>query len=340
MTPENHGDCRGFLAAHFAAMDRVRAAPGHGRAGLVGGAVTTGLSAETDREAWLAARRKGIGASEIAAVLGISPWESPFSLYWRKVEGWDFEASPAMEWGNRLEPAVAIKYANNHPEYEVWHGQLEHGDPDWMLATPDRLLRMWVDGRLMPPVGLLELKTAHSGDGWGEPGTAEIPVYYRAQVLWQMAVVDVEWADVAVLIGGSDYREYTVLRDEKDIAVMVEAGRRFMARIEAGDPPPLDDHHATLATVKRLHPDLDDTEADVPADIAAGYRRACAMERKAKSAKTRYEIQLRNAMGRSKRATSGGAFVASRSIYEVDEHTVKTHTVDRLNPPRAKKETR
>jgi hypothetical protein len=94
-----------------------------------------------------------------------------------------------------------------------------------------------------------------------------------------------------------------------------------------------------VATLRRLHPDLDDTEAEVPAHIAAGYRRACAMERTAKSAKRRYEALVRDAMGRSRKATTNGGFVASRSIYEVAEHAVKAHTVDRLNPPRAKKET-
>lgn len=296
--------------------------------------MTAVLSAETDREAWLAARRKGISASEIAAVLGISPWESPFSLYWRKVNGWGFDASPAMEWGNRLEDAIAAKWSDANSEFEVTAGGLEESTfQPWMLATPDRIL---YQGSLMPHA-VLELKTAHSADGWGEPGTADIPVYYRAQVLWQMAVVEVRVGFVAVLIGGSDYREYTVLRDEKDIAVMVEHGRRFMARIAAGDPPPLEDHHATLATVKRLHPDLDDTEAEISGDVAAGYARACRMATVAARAKKRYEIALRAQMGRARKATSNGAFVASRSIYDVAEHAVATHTVDRLNPPRGKK---
>jgi hypothetical protein len=63
------------------------------------------------------------------------------------------------------------------------------------------------------------------------------------------------------------------------------------------------------------------------------------MERKAKAVKKRYEILLRAEMGRSHKATTGGRFVASRSVYDVKEHVVKTHTVDRLNPPRTKKET-
>lgn len=313
------------------------------------------LSPDADREAWLAARRKGIGASEIAAVLGISPWESPFSLYWRKVEGWDFEPDAAMEWGNRLEDAIAAKYQSNHPEGVVHPlGLQSNANEPWMLATPDRVVcdpQMhdnpfpddptfeWQHSDLFIS-GVVELKTAHSADGWGEPGTADIPVHYRAQVLWQMAALDVQWADLAVLIGGSDYREYTVLRDEKDIAVMVEAGRRFMARIEAGDPPPLDDHHATLATVKRLHPDLDDDVAVVPDGVAEGYRRAVRMSRLADRAKDRYEILLRAEMGRAKRATTAaGLKVATRTVSEIAESTVTraAHRRDYLTPAKEPK---
>lgn len=306
--------------------------------------MTATTMAEPLTPEWFAQRRLGVSASEIAAVMGISPWESPFSLYWRKVNGWEFEANPAMEWGNRLEPVVATKFAEAHAEeFTIYAGRLIQGAEPWMLATPDRLLYEPTAGRddFHPfALAVLELKTAHNADGWGDAGTDDIPVYYRAQVLWQMLVVDVQWAHVAVLIGGSDYREYTVLRDDKDIRVMVEHGRRFMAQLEQGDPPPLDSHSATLATVKRLHPDLDDTEADIPADIAAGYRRACEMERKAKTVKKRYEARLRDAMGRSRKATSNGAFIASRSIYDRAESITAAHTVDRLNPPRAKKDTR
>jgi putative phage-type endonuclease len=269
-------------------------------------------------------------------VLGISPWESPFSLYWRKVNGWDADLSDEMEWGTRLEDAIALKYVTVHPDRFQARASLMVGAQPWMLATPDRLLYddPWSGA---PAIGLLETKCAHSGDGWGEPGTSQIPVNYRAQVLWQMAVTGLYWADVAVLVAGSDYREYTVLRDERDIAVMVEAGRRFMARLEAGEPPPIDDHHATLATVKRLHPDLDDTEVEVSQRLATGYRRACEMARKAKAVKARYEALLRAEMGRARKATHDGEFVASRSIYTVAAHPVREQRVDRLNPPRGRK---
>ena len=311
--------------------------------------MTTALSPQTDREAWLAARRKGIGASEIAAVLGISPWESPFSLYWRKVNGWDYEPSAEMEWGNRLEDAIAAKYADAHPDEILLRGALTVGPEPWMLATPDRLiavetpeeLRCWryPDGVYPAPTvcGVLELKTARAADGWGDDAL-DVPVHYRAQCLWQMLCVEVNYAVLAVLIGGSDYREYLVRLDERDIATMVEAGRRFMHRLETGDPPPLDDHHATLTAVKRLHPDLDDVAADVDETLAGNYLRACRMVKLAEKAKDRYEVQLRAAMGSARRATAGGRRVATRTISEIAESTVtrSAHRRDYLTPAKEK----
>lgn len=295
---------------------------------------------------WFEARRKGVSASEIAAVLGISPWESPFSLYWRKVNGWETDASPEMSAGTRLEPVIADWWTDCVGGKEAIvrpSGLLAHAQRPWQLATPDRLVCEWAQkyGDRGPfrtrPYAVLECKyVASTWDGWGAPDTDDIPVYYRPQVLWQCDVVGVdEWYLAALGPGG--FRQYHGRRDDKDIRVMVEYGRRFMARLQAGDPPPLDDHSATLAMVKRLHSNLDDTEAEVPADIAAGYRRACVMERTAKSVKKRYETLLRAEMGRSRKATTGGNFVASRSVYDVAEHAVKAHTVDRLNPPRSTK---
>lgn len=303
---------------------------------------------QPNTDAWLAARRKGIGASEIAAVLGISPWESPFSLYWRKVGGWEFEASPEMEWGTRLEEAIAAKWEDNHPLMWARPVPLQVGPEPWMLATPDRGVGMrsasggyddpW-DPAWTRALALLELKTAHSvHDGWGEPNTAEIPVHYRAQVQWQMAVTGAGKAFVAVLIGGSNYCEYVVQRDKKDIAVMVEAGRRFMARIANGDPPPLDDHHATLTTLKRLHPELDDDMVQVDERVGANYLRACRAYKLAEKAKDRYEILLRAEMGRAKRAAAGGRRIATRTVTDIAESTVtrSAHRRDYLSPAKEK----
>jgi putative phage-type endonuclease len=303
---------------------------------------TVVVPAGAEREQWLAARRAGIGASEIAAVLGISPWESPFSLYWRKVNGWDYEPSDEMSAGTRLEPVIADWWADTFDPLEnldiLEAGLLAHDERPWQLATPDRVLCSsddpWGAGGAL---AVLECKyVAHSWDGWGEPDSDDIPVYYRSQVLWQCDVLDVrDWYLAALGPGG--FRGYRGHTDERDLVLMREAGRRFMARLEADDPPPVDEHSATLTALRRLHPDLDDDEVEVDPAVAAGYRRACRMAKLAQAAKKRYEARLREQMCRARRATSGGSFVASRSVFEVAEHPVKAHTVDRLNPPRERK---
>ena len=306
---------------------------------------------------WHEARRHGIGASEIAAVLGISPWESPLSLYWRKREGWEVEETEQMRTGRILEPAIA-EWAAGALDCDatgrvlVPCSLMAHPDRPWQLATPDRILRQGVpcgpcDYGVMAecrcgetePIAVVELKWTSTWDGWGDDGTDDIPVHYRAQVLWQCDVVGVgEWYLAALGPGG--FRLYSGRQDPGDLAVMVEAGRRFVERLERGDPPPIDDHHATVAALRRLHPDLDDVEATVPDQIAAGYLRAVRMARLAERVKQRYEAELRAAMGSAHRAvTADGRRVATRVITDIPEQTITraAHRRDYLLPPRERK---
>jgi putative phage-type endonuclease len=312
------------------------------------------VPASADRREWLAARRDGIGASEIAAVLGISPWESPFSLYWRKVNGWAVDINDEMSAGIRAESVIAGWFADQHPEYVVHpSGLYANRERPWQLATPDRVLcdaQMHDNPFPDDPTfdwhhydnlidALVECKyVVHGWEGWGEPGTDEIPVHYRAQGLWQADVMGVDEVYFAAWHGAT-FREYLVRRDETDLRMMREAGRRFMARIENDDPPSVDEHAATLATMKKLHPDLDDRAQEVDAATAAGYRRARALKTHATALCDRYEARLRAEMGDAKRAVCDGQTVATRVISDIAERTqtVAAHRRDYLLPPRPKK---
>lgn len=302
------------------------------------------------RDSWLAMRRTGIGASEIAAVMGISPWESPFSLYWRKVNGWQNDASDEMSTGTFLEPTIATWFEQNRDPNENlvfdYAGLYASSDRPWQLATPDRLVYLqcpecagatvvdpWaaccIDcaGRGYRPdlAAVLECKwVAASWDGWGDDGTDVIPVYYRAQVQWQMDVMDVGEAWVCAL-GPGGFRTYRIRRDENDLRIMREHGRRFMDRLESFDPPDVDDHTATLAVVKRMNAAIDDVDVEIDPVLAAGYERSRRMKRLAESAGNRYDIALRAALGSGRRAVCGGRVIASRSV------------TDRLMPARSPK---
>lgn len=320
----------------------------------------TAISPDVDREQWLAARRLGIGASEIAAVMGISPWESPFSLHWRKVNGWEVEANDDMRDGLLLEDAIAEWWSLEHdPNGNLavrTCGLMAHPERAWQIATPDRLIYLdecTCDAVLDPdvlcycdpsdhgrPLAVLELKYVkrHSWDGWGDPGSDQVPVHYRAQVLWQCDVVGVDQWYLAAL-GPGGFREYRGLTNEPELALMREAGQAFMDRLESGEAPDIDSHSATLATLKRLHPNLTNEEVEVGDSLAANYKLAVEMVRSAQASKDAMEIQLRAAMGSARCAVHNGHKVATRVITDIAEstRTVAAHRRDYLLAPREAK---
>ena len=307
---------------------------------------------------WYRARAKGVTASEIAVVLGISPYGSPFSLYWQKVNDWRDDGNVYTSVGRHLEDAIAAwweqwQWAEGDTGWVTCPaGLYASAERPWQLATPDRLLcdpQMHDDPFPDDPSylyehpaenlgSLLECKwVAYSWDGWGEPGTDDIPVYYRAQCLWQLDVLGVDEVHLSVL-GPGGFRAYgPIRRDEKDLRVMRAAGARFADRLAAGDAPDIDSHTATVATLKRLHPSAGDGPVEVPRELAEGYRRARALKDRAKHLITAYEARIRAALGDTySRAECGGKLVASRSVFERKPYEVGPATIDKLNPGRSK----
>lgn len=176
-------------------------------------------------------RKRYIGASEAAAACGLSPWQTPFELWQSKVseDVTDID-SPAMEWGRRLEAVVLAKYAEDtgtQPEapcpFRV------SPDYPWMGCTPDALL----------PDRVIEVKTAGLAKAreWGDPGTDAVPLQYLLQVTHQMIVTGLRRADIPVLIGGSDYRVYSIAYDAELAEMLIERQRVFWQHVESNTPP-------------------------------------------------------------------------------------------------------
>lgn len=254
---------------------------------------------------WHALRATGIGGSDIAAILGLSPWDSAFSLWHRKSGAVDSKASnPEMSWGHRHEDTIARWYKDTHPGVRVARtGTWRNRERPWQIANPDRLL----SGRRA-----LEIKTDRYATGWGEPGTDEVPVNYRAQLLWQLDTLGWETGHIAVLIGLSDAREYTVRWNADEVRVMRDAAEAFWVSLRDGTRPPLDGHDATLRVMRELHPDVDDTEVEIPAALAERYLAACRAEKDAATYKREVVCEVLDRMGTSYRAVCEGRRIAIR----------------------------
>lgn len=183
-----------------------------------------------ERLEWLKNRQTGIGGSDVAAILGLSKWKTPLDVYNDKIAEKPIEESnPSIEWGNRLEPVIRQKYADETGlTVTIPNQTFRHPEHSFMIAN--------VDG-LLPDGSVLEIKTARSGADWGEEGTDEIPEYYLTQVQHYMAVLGAKRCDIAVLIGASDFRIYHVDFDPEVAAMLIEEEKAFWQRVVTRNPP-------------------------------------------------------------------------------------------------------
>jgi len=208
-----------------------------------------------NREEWLKARMAGIGGSEMAAILGVSPWEGPADV-WARKKGLTPEREDSLRFrmGRRYEGPVAEEYAEREGVKLLKVDGLYTHPSAPLVGTPDRLIAGKKKG--------VEIKTADPNIAWtwGEDGTDEIPLYYTTQVATYMALLGYDDWDVAVLFGFNDFRIYRLHRDLELEAMILERAREFWSTYVVGDkePPPDDSNSYANYLVKKypsnLHP--------------------------------------------------------------------------------------
>ena len=127
------------------------------------------MQTNEQREAFLAERMKGIGGSDVAAILGLSKWSTPYDVWQSKLGLADpTPDNDAMKWGRLLEPVVRQAYAERTGlAVAVPSDPLVMPGYDFARANLDGIRE---DGRIV------EIKTARYADGWGDEGSDEVPV--------------------------------------------------------------------------------------------------------------------------------------------------------------------
>lgn len=269
---------------------------------------------------WLAARAHGLGGSEIAPVLGLSPFESRFALWHRKAAlAGPVVETEIMEAGKRLEPAILQRFADDHPEWHVGgSATFCHSERPWQIANPDGLIFHsagdFLDlSKTWAADALAEAKFALYPDGWGEPGTGQIPIYYQCQLQWYLDVFGLETGYVEVFIGSQGrFAEYVVHADERGQKLLRDRAEQFLASLDRGERPSIDAHDATYQVVRELHPLIEPRSIEVPAEVAIPYARAKHAESLAKAAAQQATAVLADAMGNAKTATFLGQPFAGR----------------------------
>ena len=197
-----------------------------------------------------------IGGSDVAAILGLSPWKSAFMLYQEKIGEFEEEITPAKEKllgrGKRWEPIVVEMLVDElrgrGHEVQILAQNQRYTDPEHSFLRAEIDLELLIDGEEVNG----EAKTVNpwAATDWGDEDSDEIPIYYAAQVMHGLMVKPRNRAVVAALTGFDDKpRIHWITRDEETIAGIRAREIEFWERIQSRTPP----EPATADDVKWLY---------------------------------------------------------------------------------------
>ena len=249
-----------------------------------------------------------IGGSSLAAILGMSPWESPYEA-WLKLTGRvRTPDNPAMARGRKWEPIVADMFAASHPEYEVtkdnpvtlqpWFVRdTEHA---FLTGQPDRMLH---DSHGYIEAGL-EIKTAsmRSIRNWGSMGSDEVPQGYLLQSNWYAGLMRVDrWHLIVEFFNEQDdgvempylTREYLIPFDGELFDLCVGRAVDFWENHVLTDTPPELDRAGEIFVgyVKQKYPKNIEPVAEATPDEETVIEAVMLAKRRADEAAAEFELQ-------------------------------------------------
>ncbi len=158
-----------------------------------------------ERTEWLELRKTGIGSSEVATIVGLNPWETPYQL-WRRKVGIDApkEENFAMRAGHYLEDAVSRFWMD-----ETGREIIKRSAGDWLIrdderpylqVSPDRTYWLTGEKRNEGNKGILECKTTQMS-----VDADDLPKHWFCQVQYQLGVAGLQHGSLAWLCSGREF---------------------------------------------------------------------------------------------------------------------------------------
>lgn len=213
---------------------------------------------QRDRARWLAARHRGLGGSEVAAILGLHPYKSELEVYADKIGA----VPPANEndlpevalWGQIFEEPILREYGRRSGRVVVPSNELHSRiDRPWHLLTPDGV-QVANDVELEGP-GTAEVKTTGYGD-WQAEG---IPAYVQVQVQHGFLVTGASWGTLIWLPFPERRLQWRDLRPHHEfLAFLSERIDAFWTRVVQRREPDADGSESSIRALFHLYPELTD----------------------------------------------------------------------------------
>lgn len=279
------------------------------------------------REEWLDIRKKSIGGSEIAAVIGMNRWKTQFAVWAEKTGRIDssVQQSESMYWGTVMEAILRQEFAKR-TGYSVKEAHYIFASVDNPFMTAN------IDGYVDLGNGeyaVLEIKTAgnYAESDWNDG----CPIEYYLQVQHYLYITGMQKAFIAVLIGGNNFKYLEIARDEDTIQTIICCAKQFWDMVKNDTPPAVTDKDNSLLAT--LYPQSKAVTVKIPDEYKAvlrQYNDAKQAIDQAKKLKEEAEAKLKAFMQENDTAVIDGYKITWKTS---DRNTLSAEKVKALLTP-------
>jgi len=266
---------------------------------------------QEERAAWLAERKKGLGGTDVAAILVASAdtkdkvgcfERSLFKLWSEKTgifESEDSDNSILMR-GRVMEKYVCELYELHLGEgCRLWEkGLTWHPTRPRIFGTPDRMVEL--NGITFG----MDAKTRRRRNGWGKTRSTDVPLDVEVQMRTYMEIFDAPYWDIATLFSLDDFRVYRLERDKELGKQILDVAEDWWQKYVVEEtPPPADGTPMCRNVLGKIHPRVEDEKLRA-ATVAERdlYERLLKVKNEHKELtekKTELENQMRQCIGES-----------------------------------------
>lgn len=270
-------------------------------------------------------RKHFLGSSDMAAVLGVSPWKTGYDVWLEKtgrLVDVEVEENPAMKAGNVFENGVL-----DAAEERYGHLLRNH-----RAVCPGTHIAANIDAVVEADRVPVEAKTVglfwKTNEWWGDEGTDQVPdrVLIQCHVHLLCLGNGAEVCHVPAFIGGRGFVFFEVPKKEDLLKIIRERGERFWTEHVMANTPPKDSK-ASLEVVKRIRRQPESV-ANVDPALVDTWNDAKEAAKIADTAENDAKTAVLQALGEAEAGLCGelGAviyFEQSRRAYEVKETTFR-----------------